>query len=83
MLDLIYCFALIAQFGLTLLFLVTGSAKLFALASFRETLNNFGIPTILQIPVSYFLPVGELVLAITLHINALAQWSVVGMLLLL
>ncbi|MEI8209662.1 MAG: MauE/DoxX family redox-associated membrane protein [Methylococcales bacterium] len=74
---------MIAQFGLTLLFLVTGSAKLFALASFRETLNNFGIPTILQIPVSYFLPVGELVLAITLQINALAQWSAVGMLLLL
>jgi len=83
MLDLIYCLALAAQFSLTLLFLVSGIAKLFALASFRETLNNFGVPAIWQIPGSYFIPASELLLAIALQINAVAQWSACGMLLLL
>lgn len=74
---------LIARLLLTAVFLVAGFAKLADLAGSRQALRDFGVPAVLANLFGVFLPVVELVVAVTLILPISAWWGALSALILL
>ncbi|HTI15740.1 MAG TPA: MauE/DoxX family redox-associated membrane protein [Dictyobacter sp.] len=69
---------LFARLLLTVIFVVSGVAKLADLAGSRQALRDFGVPASFARPLGVLLPLVELVIAGALLVPVLAWWAAIG-----